>query len=303
MRLSDWLEQWLPDVLQGSESEVARQARMVGRMTAVLAPVHLVVGLVSLWFDGVAALGLALIGGAATLSLTLPIMRRSARLAAIWFMLLVIVDGGVLAWSSYGLASPVVVTFVLIPVVALVTGGARLGLDVSLVAALEVLALWLAHHQGYVFPMQAEGPRYYATLAVVTVASVWSVFGFLVSYERAWRAAAERARRHAAEVVAVSESKSRFLAHMSHELRTPLNAIIGYSCSRRPTTPKRPTTWPGCTGRGCTCCRWSTTCCSWRRSTPGTSSCTPRRCPWRLWPTWWRARCVRVPTRTAPPWW
>jgi signal transduction histidine kinase len=48
----------------------------------------------------------------------------------------------------------------------------------------------------------------------------------LVRGEQGARAEAERDR---AELEAVSEQKSRFLARMSHELRTPLNAIIGFS--------------------------------------------------------------------------
>ncbi len=202
---------------------------MVVGMTAILVPVHAVVGLALLTLQNAGSLAPILLAAGAGLVLTLPLMRRSARLAAMWFMALIVVDGGVLAWSSHGLASPVVVTFVLVPVAALVTGGSRVGLDVSLVSALQVLALWVAHHQGYEFPLEPMGPGYHATVAAISIVSVWLVFGFLVSYERAWRDAAERARHHASELVEVSEYKSRFLAHMSHELRTPLNAIIGYS--------------------------------------------------------------------------
>ncbi|GJG86452.1 hypothetical protein tb265_16330 [Gemmatimonadetes bacterium T265] len=47
----------------------------------------------------------------------------------------------------------------------------------------------------------------------------------LFDAERAARAAAELARRHAEEA---NRTKSQFLANMSHELRTPLNAIGGH---------------------------------------------------------------------------
>jgi len=228
---TDWLERWLPVELRHGGSEEARQARMVAWMTAGLAPTHLFAGIVSLGVRGVHHLGITLVLGALGMVLSLPLMRatRNPRLAAMWFMSLLILVGGVVAWSGYGLASPVVPTFVLIPVVALVMGGARLGLDFTLMAAVEVMALWLAHHLGHEFPLVPEGPRYQLMYGLVMVIAVLIVFAFLASYEAAWRAAADRARRHAADLVEANASKSRFLAHMSHELRTPLNAIIGYS--------------------------------------------------------------------------
>ena len=200
------------------------------------------------------------LGGAFALMLSvyLPVIAAVTPLTAAWRILLVVVAVICVALAAVMIPAPVALP---LPVLDVSAGAGVLlfclgaGLEPALLpgllpllvlfgmfqAAARPMRLWLLHvgligaglAAVYAWSSDARGlaGRWLFVMTVVAVNGLfvrWVVNAIadVVVAERAARRAAEDA---AAELSAVNDAKSRFLARMSHELRTPLNAILGFA--------------------------------------------------------------------------
>ncbi len=133
-----------------------------------------------------------------------------------------------------GISSMATRWFAVIPVLAAVFGGARLGLLWFVVSWVTVIALSLAPKYGVVFPkasaVSADPIHQIVTLTtfMLTILGLFTISEML----RIWLVRERKQTEEKLEValsgaVAAVRAKDRFMAMMGHELRTPLNAIIG----------------------------------------------------------------------------
>lgn len=206
------------------DAQDARRARQLVALSLMLGPTHLLAAALSTLLRGPNLLAAILLGGAVGVSLTPGLLRALGRPtpAAAWFLTANLSVVSMVAWLGYGPLSPAAHTFVLFPVIGLVLGGARLGVPFAAIAISQIVALVVAERSGVTFPLEASGPAFVTTHALVMSGVLIMVIGFLGAYDAAWRSAS-------AQVEEANRAKSTFLAHMSHELRTPLNAVIGYT--------------------------------------------------------------------------
>ena len=204
---------------------------MVVWLSATGGFVYLLAGVVSILVRGPNHLGFIVLAGGLAISMSPALQWGNGRpmIASIWLLGVLQLAGVAVAWTGYGPLSPVVPTFVLVPMTGLVLGGLRMGGAFSVIALAQVLLLLLASRLGYAFPLEPSGSRFILIYSLATMTSILVITGFLAAYETAWRRAAQKALTQAAQLIATSEAKSLFLANMSHELRTPLNVILGYT--------------------------------------------------------------------------
>ncbi|MCA9636401.1 MAG: hypothetical protein KC420_10280 [Myxococcales bacterium] len=126
--------------------------------------------------------------------------------------------------------------FAVIPVVAAVFGGGRVGLLWLGISWLTYVAITFAPRFGLQLPEPSavgDDPVHLVVTMTTFMLVILALFGisellrfWLVRERQETEVKLEEALRGA---VAAGEAKDRFMAMMGHELRTPLNAIIGYA--------------------------------------------------------------------------
>ena len=144
---------------------------------------------------------------------------------------------GTLAGANFvsgGFGLPAHFAMGLVPMIAIMTAGARSGLVWMGLCLVEVFTLTGLHAAGYDFIHVPENRDDLGLQTMGALVTLVAVAGLAVAYENlknraleeaagAFRVAEEAARAAAA----ASLAKSEFLANMSHEIRTPMNGIVG----------------------------------------------------------------------------
>ncbi len=179
----------------------------------------------------------AIVGGQLTLAVSYAgtAFGRTA-LARNGFLTLVALTALGVITASHGTQLGIMVTFVMLPGLALFIGGNRTGF-VWLLLTLAMVMLFALGDRIVGWQPVARFPMMLAGTVSAATAASWGLQWYNLRVAEEQRNALEQARRL---TDAASRAKSAFLAVMSHELRTPLNGILGltHELLERPHPPE-----------------------------------------------------------------
>ena len=230
-RILAWLEQWIPDAFfEGEEVDRLRRARLAVRLGAVgvVTGVVFTVGQV-LSAAYLPALGTGVLTACCAGVWMLLHRTASLRATAHGYAGAVFVDVVYQTYHMGGIASPGVAWFLLVPVLAGMIGGYRVGAQWLPWSALIIVAFGVAALAGVECPnsLHDETSRI-ANQVLAPVLLVLGLYAVVGSYESATHEALQRTHAERERANRANRAKSDFLANMSHEIRTPMTAILGF---------------------------------------------------------------------------